>query len=173
MANWNLIRASFSVLLNTMPIGNIVGVEIGVDKGENAKLMLENCSRINLILVDIVEQPQMVEVIKPYLDRVEFIKDASVNAAKRFPDNHFDYIYIDGDHSYKGVGEDIEAWYPKIKTGGIFAGHDFWMTEVQQALKEFCLKNPQPLYAVQRLYQTYMIPQADAEFMDWWLKKYD
>lgn len=55
----------------------------------------------------------------------EFIEDFSVNAAKRFEDNSLDFVYIDGDHSYEAVIDDLNSWYPKVKPGGILAGDDY------------------------------------------------
>ena len=49
----------------------------------------------------------------------------SVEASRDFPDGHFDLVYIDGNHSYAAVVEDIKAWRPKVKPGGILAGHDY------------------------------------------------
>jgi len=54
-----------------------------------------------------------------------FYKEKSSEACKRFPDNFFDLIYIDADHSYDGVKNDILSWLPKIKIGGFICGHDF------------------------------------------------
>jgi predicted O-methyltransferase YrrM len=34
-------------------------------------------------------------------------------------------VYIDGDHAYESVKQDIAAWLPKIRKGGILAGHDY------------------------------------------------
>ena len=53
------------------------------------------------------------------------IRDYSFNAHKLFDDQTFDFIYIDGDHTYEAVRDDIELWWPKLKVGGIFAGHDY------------------------------------------------
>lgn len=39
-----------------------------------------------------------------------------------------DFVYLDGDHGYEAVKEDIEAWYPLIRSGGILAGHD-WVVD--------------------------------------------
>jgi len=39
-----------------------------------------------------------------------------------------DFVYIDADHSYKSVKEDINAWAPKVREGGIVAGHDYYLT---------------------------------------------
>lgn len=55
----------------------------------------------------------------------KFIEDFSINAANHFLDNSLDFVYIDGDHSYKGVMEDITTWLPKVKPGGIIAGDDY------------------------------------------------
>lgn len=43
----------------------------------------------------------------------------------KFADNDFDFIYIDGDHTYEGVSRDLDLFLPKIKKGGIVAGHDY------------------------------------------------
>jgi hypothetical protein len=41
------------------------------------------------------------------------------------PDETIDFIYIDGDHTYEAVAADIAGWWPKLKVGGILAGHDY------------------------------------------------
>jgi predicted O-methyltransferase YrrM len=53
------------------------------------------------------------------------IRMDSVISADLFPDEFFDFIFIDADHSYEAVVKDIQSWWPKIKKGGIFAGDDF------------------------------------------------
>lgn len=42
-----------------------------------------------------------------------------------FEDNSIDFIYIDGEHSYEGVSRDMKEWWPKVRMGGILAGHDY------------------------------------------------
>lgn len=46
-------------------------------------------------------------------------------AARSFPDGYFDLVFIDADHFYGEVRKDIEGWLPKVRTGGILAGHDY------------------------------------------------
>lgn len=53
------------------------------------------------------------------------MRDFSQEAAKRVPDGSVDFIYVDGDHRYEGVMADLESWVPKVKPGGIVAGHDY------------------------------------------------
>jgi hypothetical protein len=57
--------------------------------------------------------------------RVRLIREFSKNAAQFFEDETFDFIYIDADHTYDAVTEDLEAWYPKLKVGGVLGGHDY------------------------------------------------
>jgi predicted O-methyltransferase YrrM len=64
--------------------------------------------------------------------RFEIHREYSINAAKNFKDSSLDFVYIDGRHDYTGVKEDVEAWYPKLKEGGLFAGHDFVLDEILQ-----------------------------------------
>lgn len=49
----------------------------------------------------------------------------STIAARRFEDKSLDFVYIDADHRGHGVMEDIYNWLPKVKTGGVIAGHDY------------------------------------------------
>lgn len=49
----------------------------------------------------------------------------SSDLIKSFPDNFFDFIYIDGDHSYKGAKSDLTNYYSKVRRGGVLAGHDY------------------------------------------------
>lgn len=67
----------------------------------------------------------LVRVSAKYNGRVRFIKRLSVEACHLFEDEYFDFIYLDADHSYEGVKKDLEAWWPKVKYGGILAGHDY------------------------------------------------
>ncbi len=52
-------------------------------------------------------------------------KDTSANASKSFEDASVDFVFIDANHTYKSVKANILAWHPKIKRGGIIAGHDY------------------------------------------------
>jgi hypothetical protein len=53
------------------------------------------------------------------------LKGKSEDMAKKFEDNSLDLVYIDADHSYEGVKNDINTWVKKVKKGGILAGHDW------------------------------------------------
>jgi len=131
-----------SLVNNIHPNG--VGVEIGVLRGDYSKMILEEWKNGKLYLVDtwrhISEYVDMngrddqyhydcmietAKNIKPYQNRAHMIRMGSVDAAKLFPDGYFDFIYIDADHSYEAVKQDLEVWWPKIKKGGIFSGDDF------------------------------------------------
>ncbi len=62
-------------------------------------------------------------ITKPY--HVRKIKGTSVSAAPTFANGSLDFVYIDADHSYESVKEDIATWLPKIKAGGFIGGHDY------------------------------------------------
>ena len=64
------------------------------------------------------------------------LKMDSISASKQFADEYFDVIFIDGDHEYESVKEDLLKWYPKLKIGGTICGHDKDYPPVEKALKE-------------------------------------
>lgn len=74
--------------------------------------------------------------------RVVVIHQPSVEAAKEFLDGALDFVFIDANHSYAAVKEDIEAWLPKLKPGALLSGHDYANLddacglEVQRAVDE-------------------------------------
>ena len=60
----------------------------------------------------------------------------AANAASRFTDAFFDWVYIDGDHSYKEVKKDIKNYLPLVKPGGLLCGDDWQLPSVQRAVNE-------------------------------------
>jgi hypothetical protein len=81
-------------------------------------------------------------------DRVAMIRDLSVNAARMFEDHSLDFVYLDADHSYEGVVQDILAWSGKVRPGGLLCGDDYLDNRhhtygnfgVKSAVDEFALK---------------------------------
>jgi predicted O-methyltransferase YrrM len=69
----------------------------------------------------------------------------SVSAAETFPSNTLDAVFIDGEHTYKAVYQDLVAWYRALKPGGIIAGHDYDYPEVKEAVMEFLGPNVQQI----------------------------
>ena len=127
--------------------------EIGVYRGISMLHLLENVPNIELAIgVDpywgrghiYAEDRPSVENwylarrnLKGYIgNKLSLINDTSLNACKLFADGYFDYVFIDGDHSYENVKADIDAWLPKVKLGGILAGHDINFPEVTKAVVE-------------------------------------
>lgn len=56
---------------------------------------------------------------------VNVIPLASVEAANLYEDNSLDFVFIDANHAYPFVKKDIKVWLPKVKHGGVLAGHDY------------------------------------------------
>lgn len=84
--------------------------------------------------------------MKPLEKYYTGIKLASLDAVKNFEDKSLDFVFIDASHEYEDVKNDIIAWLPKVKEGGILAGHDYYIGEqdyfpgVKKAVNE-CLPN--------------------------------
>jgi hypothetical protein len=68
------------------------------------------------------------------------IKKTSREAVGMFGEGSLDFVFIDGNHSYEYVREDIASWYPIIKRNGLFSGHDYGnddFPDVKRAVDEF------------------------------------
>jgi len=74
-------------------------------------------------------------------NKIKMLKSKSVDAAKDF-NQEIDFMFIDGDHSYEGVKADIDAWFPKLKSGGIIILHDIgWAEGVIRVVDEEIKQN--------------------------------
>lgn len=85
-------------------------------------------------------------------DNVLVLVEDSVKAAQIVPET-FDFVFIDAAHDYQSVKADIEAWAPKVKKGGILAGHDY------------CRSWPGVMEAVDEL-----IPNKQLNKSVWWTR---
>ena len=106
----------------------LIGVEVGVLRGECSREILREWENTRLYLVDnyvcgLHELEEAKVNLKPWEDRFEWRIGDSVEQAKEL--HSLDFAYIDGDHSYEGVKKDIEAYWAKIRSGGVLAGHDY------------------------------------------------
>lgn len=61
-------------------------------------------------------------------------------ASKLFEDNSIDFLYIDTAHEFEHVKKEINLWFPKVKPGGVIAGHDYFYPGVLAAVRDFSLK---------------------------------
>lgn len=66
-------------------------------------------------------------VLAPY-PNCTILRASSMDAVQQFKDGGLDFVYIDGDHSFRYIAEDICEWTPKVRAGGIVAGHDYFQT---------------------------------------------
>ena len=155
------------------PLRHLIGVEVGVYQGNNAKNILNLLNIKELVLVDpwvdYVDERTGISAADPsdlnkdissemffnnnyeivknkFLNnsKIRIIKDYSVNAAKVFDDEYFDFVYIDGHHDYAEVLKDLEAWYPKLKEFGVMCGDDYGHPSglgVVKAVNEFAYKH--------------------------------
>lgn len=104
-------------------------VEIGSYHGRSAAFMLveiiNSGKNIKFDCIDPVHQ----DVVHSNLARVEGFYThtslPSVTASAHYDDNSLDFVWIDGNHDYEAVMDDITAWLPKLKTGGWMGGHDY------------------------------------------------
>lgn len=97
---------------------------------------------------------------------------ASVEAAQEFSDESLDVVFIDADHSYEAVKADLEAWYPKVKPGGLMAGHDFVFEHetsregVIRAVREFFHDKPLEVMPGGRVWKHICYKGGDPMFPD-------
>jgi len=164
-------RGDIPMFLNRLGLLGI-GVEVGVRDGEYSQWILSHWNGQKYHMVDPwLEQDkkvyndvsnrnqeghdQLYNSVKNTMEtrfpgRHEIHRDYSVNVANKLlaqtnNEPMFDFIYLDARHDYAGIKEDMDAWWPLLKKGGLFAGHDFvedgensaGLFGVQKAVKEF------------------------------------
>ena len=131
-------RGTFASLFRELAFAK--GAEIGVGDGENAKFLLDNIPNLKLFCIDPwlsyhgldrslsqSRQDGSYEATKKTLSgyNCEIIREFSLEAAKVIADNSLDFVFIDGNHTFQYVTNDIAEWSRKVRKGGIVSGHDF------------------------------------------------
>jgi hypothetical protein len=140
------------------------GVEVGSSNGVNARNIIKKWKGRELVLVDtwgehipelyrertdwtdfnacFNECKKLEEDFKP---RILLDRNKSLDAVGAFPDLFFDFVYIDAAHDRFNVTADIVAWWPKVKSGGLFSGHDYYndttwpaYCQVKQVVDDWC-----------------------------------
>ena len=167
------MQHSRSFLLRQMPKGSACA-EIGVFKGEFSQQILDQTQPRKLHLIDpwkfqaspefatswyggdkghdqhymdLIYEEVRARFQKQILSEVvEIHRKPSVESAADFPANYFDWIYVDGDHRYNAVMEDMLAYRSKVKPGGYVAGDDYespgwWEGGVKKAVDELISLN--------------------------------
>jgi Methyltransferase domain len=162
-------------LMRRVKVERPIGAEIGVAIGQMSECLLLHRG-LTLYMVDSwepeAEQPQHYldsgdryahctpGEVQAHLDtafrvtefaaeRRKILRMRSVLAANTIADDYLDFVFIDADHSYRGASEDIAAWEPKVKRGGVLGGHDYghartkdeWTWGPKQAVDEAVAEN--------------------------------
>jgi len=129
------------------------GVEVGSYEGGYANIILSTWPG-DLYMVDVwnslpkeeyddnSNKENYIEIYSKAIKNIENFKDRafmlrmkSEKAIELFPDNSLDFVYIDANHKYENVIEDIKMWYPKVKSNGIVAGHDYLKCQYDKGVK--------------------------------------
>ena len=120
-------------------------VEIGVARGHFTKYILNNTLLSKLILIDPYKNFKIEEFsccmnsldmdkefefckdnLSNHKDKIKFIRKTSSDATIEIEDNSLDIVYIDGNHAYSYVLDDMKNYWTKIRSGGIMFGDDIY-----------------------------------------------
>jgi len=143
-------------LLHRLPTEAVVA-EIGVNEGDFSEKILSICRPQKLVLIDVWASKRyhggLFDKVKSRFaaqlqnQQMEIIRDLSFGAIASCPDHFFDWVYLDTDHTYSTTKRELDLLRPKMKPGGIIAGHDYiignwdagYRYGVIEAVREFCL----------------------------------
>jgi predicted O-methyltransferase YrrM len=158
-------RDKFPILLSKLNLK--IGVELGVATGHFSNILLNSATVEKLYLIDKWDDHhdlgEMFRVIKTLKGRHQIMRCLFNEALSFFEDASLDFIYIDGyAHTGQNGGETIRDWYPKLKTGGLYFGHDYhpnWQPTIN-SVNEFMSDKHQKLHLTR-----------DDEFPSWYFCK--
>lgn len=143
-----------------------IGIEVGSFEGEFAKIILSRWDGI-LYSLDVWRKLdekeyedtsnktpyetlyKVIDNVNDYVDRSVLIRTTSEYGSKMFPDEYFDFVYIDANHRYEYAKEDIDLWYPKVKKGGMMSGHDYIKEYYEYTKRSKMVGNDVKIYSAQ------------------------
>jgi len=129
-------RVTLATLFAELGFNN--GAEIGVFEGDYSTVLCAANPNLKLLCVDqwlpyadIVNEQQMLmhrnraRRVYRHLPGVTVRQMSSVDASRTVPNGSLDFVYIDAAHDFDNVMVDLIHWAPKVRSGGIVAGHDY------------------------------------------------
>ena len=137
---------------------NAVVAEIGVASGDFSEKILDITQPAKLVLIDIWGSKRyhgglFEKVSNRFASRIqsgqmEIIRELSFEGIALCPDDYFDWVYLDTDHTYDTTARELELLRPKMKKDGVIAGHDYiignwnagYRYGVIEAVRAFCVK---------------------------------
>lgn len=144
-----ILRKAMAFVKERFGNANILGAEVGVQQGYHTLDILTNMPNVKLLyLVDPYLENTIwapykstsKQLLAPFNDRIHWIyKEFEVCTVKDIPDP-LDFIYIDGDHAYEHVKQDIALAAQLVKKGGVIGGHDRGAEGVDKAVIEYCAR---------------------------------
>lgn len=141
-------------MIHDVAVGGVpFGVEVGAACGETGAMLLAELPRLHMAMVDrwaefdpksaytksgdrrarlseadhVNRWKRALEVVEFAGERVELLRMDSLYAAKMLTDRGqiADFVFIDGSHAFSDVKADLAAWWPVVRSGGLFCGHDY------------------------------------------------
>jgi predicted O-methyltransferase YrrM len=105
------------------------GVELGVDKGILTRALVLACPDLTLIGVDVFpdrnRSRRVFDLEQERPGQLYLYQMTTRDASAGVKDGIYDFVFIDADHSYEAVKDDIACWAPKVRAGGWVGGHDY------------------------------------------------
>tara|TARA_S200000501_G_scaffold360933_1_gene388601 strand:+ start:42 stop:551 length:510 start_codon:yes stop_codon:yes gene_type:complete len=131
------------------------GAELGVQEGVTLKHLIETCPNLHMIGVDTWnpnDKDDALTYIKfyddlmnwqwDYRDRTRIFRLDTKRASQMVLNDSLDFVFIDADHTPRGVRQDIIDWTPKVKSGGWITGHDWIKAHIPPIVKELLPWSP-------------------------------
>lgn len=130
----------YDYLIEKTPIDGSI-LELGAWLGKSSSYLADKAGDRNVIIVDswkgspnelgtthrLATQTDIYDIFKENMGdrKYQSIRGLSKEVSEQFQDESLDVVFIDATHTYPAVKQDIQLWLPKVKTGGILAGHDY------------------------------------------------
>jgi hypothetical protein len=172
-------RAQLPELLKVFNLP-LIGAELGIAEGRTSKVFLQGGLE-KLYMIDTWRRLEQMgdasypqgwhdnnlkeahERVEEFGDKAIFLQGLTKDMAVHIPDESLGFVYIDANHAYEAVMEDLKTYFSKAVSGGIISGHDIGNPAygVKRAVEEFCKDK----------YEIHIIPEDHVSNSSFWFIK--